>query len=168
MEESGAAKVGLDDFLQHVTGEVKFISLKNPGEIVKKGDLLTEIDQNGKHLRVFSPISGEILSTNTMLSENPGILNEDPYEEGWIYKLKPSNWVEDTKSYFLAEDATKWATKELERFKDFLIGGSRKRYSGEPSMVLLQDGGEIRDNVLAELPNEVWQDFQEEFLNPPK
>jgi glycine cleavage system H protein len=40
-----------------------------------------------------------------------------------------------------------------------------RKYSSEPSMVLLQDGGEIRENVLSELPDEVWEDFQEEFLN---
>lgn len=165
LEESGAAKVGLDDFLQHLTGEVEFTNLKNPGEIINKGDILTEIDQQGKHLKVFSPISGQILNTNSELYENPEILNEDPYEKGWIYKIKPSSWIAETNSYFLAEEATNWLTKELERFKDFLSGGSMRKYSSEPSMVLLQDGGELRDNILSELPDEVWKDFQKEFLN---
>lgn len=165
LEESGAAKVGLDDFLQHITGEVKFTNLKNPGEKIDKGELLTEIDQDGKHLRVFSPISGIILNTNSELSENPEILNEDPYDKGWIYKIEPSNWIAETKSYYLAEEATKWLSKELVRFKDFLSGGSMKKYSSEPSMILLQDGGELRDNILSELPVEVWKDFQKEFLD---
>ena len=46
LEKSGVAKVGLDDLLQHLTGEVKFTNLKAQGEIIKKGDLLTEIDKN--------------------------------------------------------------------------------------------------------------------------
>jgi len=165
LEKSGAAKVGMDDFIQHVTGIVNFNTLKNPGENIKKGDLLTEIDQNGKVLRVFSPISGKILDTNSVLYENPEILNEDPYEKGWLYRIKPSNWVSETNSYFLAEEATNWFTQELERFKDFLAGGAMRKFSSEPSMILLQDGGEIRDHVLSELPSEVWKDFQKEFLN---
>lgn len=165
LEESGTARVGLDDFLQHITGEVKFNNLKNPGEIINKGDLLSEIDQNGKQLKTFSPISGKILDTNSMLNENPEIFNEDPYKKGWIYKIEPSSWKVDTNSYFLAEEATDWSTKELERFKDFLSGGSMRKYSSEPSMILLQDGGELRDNILSELPDEVWKDFQIEFLN---
>lgn len=165
LEESGAAKVGLDDFLQHLMGEVEFAHLKNPGETIKKGDLLTEIKQNGKNLKVFSPISGKIKSTNSELNESPEILNDDPYEKGWIYKIVPSNWIAETSSCYLAEEATNWSTKELERFKDFLSGGSMEKYSAEPSMVLLQDGGELRDNILTDLPNEVWQDFQKEFLN---
>jgi hypothetical protein len=40
-----------------------------------------------------------------------------------------------------------------------------KKFSSESSMVLLQDGGEIRENVLSELPDEVWEDFQKAFLN---
>ncbi len=164
LSESGAAKVGMDDFLQHITGSVKFNQLKNPGEPIKKGDLLAEIDQDGKHLRVYSPISGEILNTNSALSENPEIVNEDPYKEGWIYSIKPSNWVRETKSYLLAKEASDWSIKEMERLKDFLAGGPMRKYAAEPSMILLQDGGEIRENVLSDLPNEVWENFQEEFL----
>ena len=165
LEESGAAKVGLDDFLQHITGEVKFTNLKNPGEIINKGDLLSEIDQDGKYLKVFSPISGTILNTNSILKENPEILNEDPYDKGWVYKIKPSNWIAETNSYYLADEAINWSNKELERFKDFLSGSPMRQYSSEPSMILLQDGGELRDNILSELPNEVWKDFQSEFLD---
>lgn len=165
LEESGLAKVGLDDFLQHLTGKVEFTTLKNPGDIMNKGDLLTEIDRDGKHLRFFSPISGKIMNTNTALYENPQNLNEDPYKKGWIYKMKPSNWHAETSSYYVAEEATNWSEKEIERFKDFLTGGFMRKYSSEPSMILLQDGGELRDNILSELPNEVWEDFQMEFLD---
>ena len=53
LEKSGTAKVGLDDFLLHITGEVKFSNLKNPGNFINKGDLLAEIDQNGKLLQIL-------------------------------------------------------------------------------------------------------------------
>jgi len=165
LDDSGIASVGLDDFLQHITGEVTFTQLKDPDQMINKGELLTQIDQDGKHLKIFSPISGRILASNATLNENPGIFNEDPYKKGWIYKIKPSHWRKETNSYFLAEEATNWSVKELGRFKDFLTGGPLRNYSSEPSMILLQDGGEIRDNILSELPNEVWTDFQEEFLN---
>ena len=164
LEKSGVAKVGLDDLLQHLTGEVNFKNLKSPGEMIHKGDLLTEIEKNGKKLKIFAPISGKIENTNSILIESPEILNEEPYERGWLYRIKPSNWIADTKSYYLAEDATNWAKKELERFKDFLAV-SIKRHSSEPSMIAFQDGGELIDNTLSELPDEVWSDFQKEFLN---
>ena len=57
MEKSGAAKVGLDDLLLHITGEVRFNHYKTSGETISKGELLTEIDQNGKLFRIFSHVS---------------------------------------------------------------------------------------------------------------
>jgi len=163
--ESGAAKVGLDDFLQHVIGELQLSGLKDPGDSIKKGELLAEIEQDGKQLKVYSPISGEVLETNELLAENPEMINTDPYQKGWLYQIKPSNWMKETSSCLLAEKASEWSDKELTRFKDFLSMGAMRKYSSEPAMLMLQDGGEIRDHVLSELPDEVWNDFQEEFLN---
>lgn len=164
MEKSGAAAVGLDDLLLHITGEVKFSNLKNPGEMISKGDLLTEIDHDGKQLQVLSPVTGKILDTNFMLAERPGLMNEDPYGKGWIYKVKPTNWITEAKSCYFAEEATNWSEKELVRFKDFLAA-TMKNYSPDASMVILQDGGELCDHSLSALPNEIWKDFQKEFLN---
>jgi glycine cleavage system H protein len=164
LQVSGIAKVGLDDLLMHITGEVKFSKLLKAGDSVSKGDLLTEIDQKGKTLKIYSPISGKIINSNPLLKDNPELLNDDPYGNGWIYKIKPSNWIEETYTYHLAENATEWSDKELERYKDFLAVTLNK-YSPETSRAILQDGGEIIDNSLSELPNEIWQDFQKEFLN---
>jgi glycine cleavage system H protein len=165
LAESGEAKVGVDDFLQHVTGKMKVDRLRDPGETIRKGDLLTEIVQDGKRLKVFSPISGEILNANPVIQENPGALNENPYDTGWLYKIKPSDWVKETQSYMLAEKATEWAANEFTRLKEFLTLGPMRSHASEPSMVLLQDGGEVREHVLTDLPEEVWEDFQQEFLD---
>lgn len=164
LERSGVAKVGLDDLLMHITGEVKFNRILDSGERIKKGDFLAEIVQEGKLLKVYSPISGEIVEANSLLSHNPEILNEDPYQKGWMYKIKPTSWVADTQSYFLAEDASLWAKQELERFKDFLARSVGK-YSPGTSAVILQDGGELRDQPLSEFSDAVWQDFQQDFLS---
>jgi glycine cleavage system H protein len=164
LEESGAAKVGLDDLLLHITGEVKINNLRNPGYLIKKGEVFAEIDRNGKKLKVLSPISGEILKTNTLLNENPEIINQDPYSKGWVYKIKPSNWIGETNSYYFAEDATNWSRLELQRFKDFLVN-SIEKHSTEPLLLTLQDGGELTDNTLSELSSEIWQDFEKDFLN---
>jgi glycine cleavage system H protein len=165
LEKSGAATVGLCDMLLQITGEVKLNFLKDTGEIINKGDLIAEIDQNGKHLRLYSPISGIIMNTNPLLALNPRILNYDPYGNGWLCKVKPLNWKSETNSYYLAEEATAWLKAELERLRDFLAIRANK-YSPETSMVILQDGGEITGSLLSDLPDELWQDFQHEFLDP--
>ncbi|MGQ7868116.1 glycine cleavage system protein H [Sunxiuqinia sp. sy24] len=164
LEKSGVARVGLDDLLLHLTGEVNITHLKEPGDRIHKGELLTQINQDGKSLRIFSPISGEIQQTNEMLADEPGLMKEDPYRQGWMYAIKPSNWKADTNTHFLAEDASNWAAQELNRFKDFL-SVSVTKHLADPTQVVLQDGGELVDQPLAELPPEVWQDFQETFLS---
>lgn len=164
LEKSGAAKVGLDNLLTHITGEVKLQFLKGPDDIINKGESLAEINQNGKFLRIISPVSGKVLQTNALLDESPDILHDDPYGKGWLCQIKPEKWVEETTTYFLAEEAIKWSKNELERIKDFLASSSVK-YSPAPSMIILQEGGELSGNVLSEMPGEVWQDFQNEFLN---
>ena len=166
LEESGDAKVGLDDFIRHITGEIKLTQLKDPGEMIEKGDLLAQIDKDGKYLSVFSPVSGKITKTNSAVNKDPELLSDDPLEKNWIYKIKPSNWMKETESYFLADEAISMETRELERFKDFLTTKMMSKYSTEPAMIYLQDGGEIRDNVLADLPEEAWSEFQTEFLTP--
>ena len=166
LEVSGVAKVGIDDLLLHITGNVKVTNLKEPGKRVNKGEVLAEIVRNGKQLKILSPISGEILNTNSLLNEDTEIINQDPYGQGWIYKIKPTNWSAETNSYYLAQEATNWSNMELIRFKDFLAN-SMKKYSAEPALLTFQDGGELCDNPISELPNELWQDFQKDFLNQP-
>ena len=160
---SGIARVGLDDLLLHMIGEVKFTGIKEQGERIKKGELIAKINHKGKMLNLYSPISGEILEANPVLNSNPGLLNEDPYVKGWMYKIKPVSWTADTYSYYLAEDATQFSRQELDKFKEF-ISTSIGKYSPMPSMQILQDGGELLDQPLSELPNDAWLDFQEDFL----
>lgn len=160
---SGVARVGMDDLLLHMIGDVKFTGIREQGERIKKGELLAKINNNGKLLNLYSPISGEILEANPVLSNNPGMINEDPYVKGWLYKIKPVSWTADTYSYYLADDAIQFSRQELDKFKDF-ISTSVRKYSPVPSMVILQDGGELMDQPLAELPNDIWLDFQEDFL----
>ena len=165
LEKSGTAKVGVDDLLMHITGVLNIRQLKNPGEHVSKGELMAEMDQKGKSLKVFSPISGTIVNSNSELDMVPGLLNKDPYGQGWIYKINPSIWVEQIPTLLIADDATQWFNRELLRYKDFLATNMVK-YSPDPLMITLQDGGELSDNSLSGLPEEMWQDFQKEFLNP--
>ena len=103
---------------------------------------MAEVEHKGKTLRIFSPVSGEILSMNPLLNDNPESISEDPYLKGWMYKIKPTRWIAETNSCFIAEEATKWLGKELERFKDFL-SGSEGGFSSESARMVLQDGGEL-------------------------
>jgi glycine cleavage system H protein len=163
LEKSGVARVGMDDFVIHVLGEVSFADMHKPGENIRKGEVLARLEHNGKHVSLLSPVSGEIIKVNPVLDQFRGMRIGDPYDQGWIYQLKPSGWVAETSGYMLSESASQWLRKELDRFKEF-IGSAIAPYGPEPSLVIMQDGGELRDQPMTDLPSEVWQQFQDNFL----
>ena len=165
LEKSGSARIGLDDFLLRITGYVTIRQLKDTGQMIRKGEAIAEIEQNGKSLHILSPISGKIIRFNSALNANHGLPNEDPYGRGWIYDIKPTDWMGEIPSFYLAEGAISWLKKEMKHYKDFLAINISK-YQPEPTQVVLQDGGEISENSLSDLPPETWQLFQSEFLNP--
>ncbi len=162
--KSGIASIGPDDFLLHITGPVKFIPLKNPGEKIKNGEILADVEHDGKLLRILSPISGEIADLNQDLVESPDLMTIDPYMKGWMFKITPSDWIADTRGCYLANEATRWSEQEVDRFKGFLAA-SMAKFSPDTGGIILQDGGELVDQPLASLPGEVWNDFQKEFLD---
>ncbi|MEA1877011.1 MAG: glycine cleavage system protein H [Bacteroidota bacterium] len=164
LKRSGTARIGLDDLLMHVTGAVNIQFVANPGVTIKKGDLIAEIERKGKKLKIFSPISGEIEKANNSLLENPEILNNDPFNRGWVYEIKPSRWIAESGSCYLAEESSKWMKNEFDRFKEFILTVTSSGTVGE-TQIILQDGGELCDHTMSQLPKEVWEDFQEKFLS---
>lgn len=164
LETAGKAKVGLDDLLLHLTGEVKVNYLKKMGDKVGKGEMIACLQQDGKELNITAPVSGEITNMNMALNSNPQQLMADPYQKGWLYKVKPSNWVNETQSLYLGDETKEWSKRELDRFKDFAANTLNKLHQ-KPEMVSLQTGGELVDHPLSELSGADWFNFQNNFLN---
>jgi len=163
MEKSGDAKIGIDDLLLHLTGGVSVNFRHFEGDIVKKGEILASINRGERKLQITSPISGQIIKVNKLLQSKEGTINEDPYDKGWLTTIKPVKWKEEIKDFVFAEEAENWAREELERCKDFLLSIAQKSSSsGQP--LVLQEGGEISDFPMAEMPLEIWNKFQQEFL----
>jgi len=164
MEQDGLVKVGIDDFLQHVTGTITSIGMKKPGDRIKKGDQLCIVIQKGKHLNIYAPVSGTVKAYNEDLSKNPSLLNKSPYSAGWVYLVEPSNWMREIEFLSMADKYRVWLKAEFTRLKDFLAASLQANSPGQAQLVL-QDGGMLRDHVLAELGPEVWEDFQTMFIN---
>jgi glycine cleavage system H protein len=142
MERNGSVSMGIDDFLIQTLGVERVDGILKEGTQLNKGDLLAEIGSNEKKLKIYSPISGTITETNREIIENPDIMSDDPYIDGWMVKVNPSNWTQDTQQLLLKDDSINWEKNEFSRFKDFIVRSVNK-YSFEPDALILQDGGEI-------------------------
>lgn len=163
LSKSGTARLGVDDLLLHITGEVSIAHLAEPGSLVRRGEAFAEITSGGRRLRLFSPVSGEVQGINRELLSDPAILGEDPYGKGWITAIKPSAWLSDISGCYLASDAVEWSKKELARLRDFVAAGYQKLSPGVVPL-MLQDGGELMDHPLETMPGEIWEDFEKEFM----
>ena len=160
LEKSGLASVGMDDLLLQLTGGVDLKYLKNQKDRVVRGEAIARISQEGKELVITSPISGVIQGVHGSLEDDASAIGNDPYSS-WLYRIRPENWQEETRSAFLAERASEWVKKELEKFKDYVAEALGE--SSEAGLVL-QEGGELTAHPLREMDREVWIGFQEKFL----
>jgi len=164
MENNGNVKVGIDDFMQHVTGTITRIEMKTPGEKVKKGNRLFTMIRNGKQLHVYAPVSGTISAQNKALATDASILNSAPYADGWVYMIEPVNWMREIQFLTMAEQYKLWLKEEFSRLKDF-FASALQTHSPEYAPVVLQDGGALQESILADLSPRVWEDFQTNFID---
>lgn len=167
MEPDGNVKIGIDDFLQHVTGTLTRIIMKEPGERVRKGEKILTIVREGKQLNIYAPVSGIIKEQNTLLLSDSTIINSSPFAEGWVYLIEPTNWVREIRFLFMGERYQEWLEDEFMRLKDFFAASAKLKGTLQPQ-VILQDGGELTDHLLAEMGPEVWEEFQIKFINTSK
>ena len=89
--EGDLATVGISDFAQAELGEVVYIELPAKGTRAKKDEPFGVIESVKAVSDLYSPVSGEIVEVNGSLEENPERVNEDPYGEGWIIRIKLSD-----------------------------------------------------------------------------
>jgi glycine cleavage system H protein len=106
--DGNIAIVGITEFAQSELGEIVFVEVDTVDEEVSAGDVFGTIEAVKTTSDLFMPVSGRILEFNPLIDENegdnPGIINEDPYGDGWIVKVEMSDPSEldnllDPKSY---------------------------------------------------------------------
>ena len=95
LEDDNIAVIGITDFAQSELGELVYIEVDTVGETVDKDEVFGTVEAVKTTSDLFMPLSGEVIEFNAELNEdegdNPGIVNEDPYGEGWIVKIKISD-----------------------------------------------------------------------------
>ena len=86
--EGEIATVGITDFAQSELGDIVYVEINTIGDIVQKDSVFGTVEAVKTVSDLFMPITGEILEVNSALEESPEIINNEPYESGWIIKIK--------------------------------------------------------------------------------
>ncbi len=95
------ATIGITDFAQHELGDIVFVEMDLVGEQLEQHEVFGTVEAVKTVSDLFLPMAGEVLELNSALEDNPGLVNSDPYGEGWIIKLKISN-ADEAKSLLAA------------------------------------------------------------------
>lgn len=93
-EGNGMATVGVTDFAQSQLGDIVFIEIETQGETLAKEEVFGTIEAVKTVSDMFMPVGGEVVEVNPKVTEQPDIVNKDPYGEGWMIKIKMSNPAE--------------------------------------------------------------------------
>ena len=102
VQKDGQARVGITDYAQDSLSDVVFVELPEVGEQFNRGDVMAVAESVKAASDIYAPISGKIVSINEKLEESPELVNESPYEFGWMVLIEPEGEVKgllDAASY---------------------------------------------------------------------
>ncbi len=88
--EGDVAYVGITDYAQQQLGDIVFVDIQTVGETLAAGEVFGTIEVVKTISDLFLPVGGEVLEQNEALADQPELVNQDPYGEGWLIKIKPA------------------------------------------------------------------------------
>jgi len=112
LEDDGSVVIGITDHAQEALGELVYVEQPESGATLAKGDACIVVESVKAASDVYAPISGKLVETNDALVDEPELVNQSPYEAGWLVRIEPSAPTEldelmaaDAYGQFLAESA---------------------------------------------------------------
>jgi CheY-like chemotaxis protein len=158
IEMNGMIRVGLDDFVQKIIGQINDIKLPKKGQKVKKGEPLFSIIQGSRSVAIPSPVSGKIASINAELLERVELIKMKPYELGWVCSIEPSDLSGDLHALRIGAEAVTWYQEEIDRFGKLI-----KKINHEKTKATVTGDGNGKMSA-GQLDEETWQAFSQSFL----
>ena len=86
--EGGVVRVGITDFAQDALGDVVYVDLPAVGTRVDAAEAVGELESTKSVSEMYAPVGGVVVAVNEALADNPQLLNEDPYGEGWLIEIE--------------------------------------------------------------------------------
>ncbi|HEY9429167.1 MAG TPA: glycine cleavage system protein GcvH [Gemmatimonadaceae bacterium] len=93
-DESDIVLVGITDYAQGELGDIVYVELPKVGDVFGRSDVFGTLEAVKAVSELFSPLAGEVEAVNTRLDKEPGLVNSDPYGDGWMIRLRLKNTAE--------------------------------------------------------------------------
>jgi glycine cleavage system H protein len=91
LDDTSRVRIGITDFAQDALGDVVYVDLPEVGSSVAAGEAVGELESTKSVSEMYAPVSGVVVAVNEALADNPALLNEDPYGDGWLCEIDMSN-----------------------------------------------------------------------------
>ncbi|UBU15226.1 glycine cleavage system protein GcvH [Nonomuraea gerenzanensis] len=95
LDDSTTVTIGITAFAAESLGDVVFVQLPEVGSTVEPGDSVGEVESTKSVNEIYSPVGGEVTEVNQSVVDDPGLVNSDPYGEGWMFKVRVEGDPED-------------------------------------------------------------------------
>ena len=89
LEDDGTVVVGISDYAQNSLGDVVYVECPEVGSTVAAGEQAAVVESVKAASDIYSPVSGEVIAINDALEDSPEIVNESPYDDGWLFRVQP-------------------------------------------------------------------------------
>jgi len=116
-KDGAEATTGLDAIALDTLGELAYITIKPAGTRVKKGEPMGALEAAKMTGDLIAPLSGVIKRINNAAVQNPGIVNNDLYSEGWMAVIEPDNWDEEATQLVSGPELQPWLQAEIKRME---------------------------------------------------
>ncbi|OGC08941.1 hypothetical protein A2V82_12735 [candidate division KSB1 bacterium RBG_16_48_16] len=154
-EGDNLVKVGMDDFAAKLLGKADAFHLPAVGTHVEQGDAGWKIRFNSKEIELLSPVNGEVVAVNKNALDSPELAEQDPYNRGWLLKVKAPKMNSNLKNLLTGKLAVAWMENTVQTL--------RQRMAGDLG-VIMQDGGLPISGFAKELAPEKWDEIAAEFF----
>jgi glycine cleavage system H protein len=114
---SGDVFIGIDTLGLAALGDLAYVTLKDVGKSVKRGESLGTLEAAKMTGDLITPVSGVIVARNDMTVSNPALVNQSPYVDGWMAVIKPSDWENETAQLVAGNDLPAWVESEIKRYR---------------------------------------------------
>ncbi len=155
LEGNDRVRVGLDDFSQKLLGPADELKLPEIGKVYYQDHLCLALFREGKKASFEAPVDGAIETINPMIRQNPNLIHDDPYGEGWLFTVRPVNLRRNLENLLSGEEAVIWINEESSRLLNLM-----ETRAG----ITLPDGGSIVDDVYGNHQELGWKPLVQEFF----
>jgi glycine cleavage system H lipoate-binding protein len=151
--------VGADDLVQAALGPVQAVDLPPVGKRFERGDPLFVLRRGERSVEARAPLAGTVLARNETLLKRPGLVNEDPFNKGWVVRLQAESLAEGRQHLFEGEKADRWFGREIDRLMNSL-------HADEHVATCLADGGAVVEDLYRHIDDDAWKRLTDTFFVP--